>query len=136
MKMKLIVNALFGAQIALVAELIAMGEAIGLDGATLVDVLAQTPVLSPAANAAARAMLAKSDDPAFPIELVVKDFNLVQETRIRASASLPVSDAVAQVFQRAATQGLSDRNITAVSRLYSGAATRPGNQDTRERVDA
>jgi 3-hydroxyisobutyrate dehydrogenase len=64
--------------------------------------------------AAAGGMLAGAFAPAFPIDLVVKDFGLATGT----GADLPVTGAVGAVFQQAALAGWADDNITAVARRY------------------
>ncbi|MFX8565876.1 NAD-binding protein, partial [Acinetobacter baumannii] len=70
---KLMVNALFGIQLAAIGELIGLAKKIGLAAAKAVEILGATPVCSPAAKLAAGAMLAGNFAPMFPIELVEKD---------------------------------------------------------------
>jgi 3-hydroxyisobutyrate dehydrogenase len=111
---KLMVNSLFGAQLAVIAELVGMAGVIGLDPARAVGIICATPVASPAVKAAAAAMLAGNFAPAFPIDLVAKDFGLILGT----SANLPVSSAAAQVFQAAVAEGMAGDNITGVVQRY------------------
>ena len=85
---KLMVNALFGAQLAMLAELLGFARKAGIDAQTAVALIGATPVCSPAAGLAASAMLARSWAPAFPIDLVAKDFEL-----LRASAAANGCDA-------------------------------------------
>jgi 3-hydroxyisobutyrate dehydrogenase len=111
---KLIANALFAAQVALVAELLGRMDGAGLDRAAAIDLLALTPQLSPAAQGAARLMLAGADAPMFPIELVVKDLGYALAA---AGSSAPLLAAVGQRFEDAAHSGLGAANITAIYRL-------------------
>ena len=74
---KLMVNALFGTQLALVGELIGFAAKSGVDPVRAVEILGATPVVSPAAKLAAGAMLAGQFAPAFPIDLVAKDYGLL-----------------------------------------------------------
>lgn len=110
---KLLVNTLFGVQVAALAELIDLARAMGLDPGAAFAALGETPVASPAAKGAIGLMLAGRDDPLFPIDLVDKDLGYA----MAAGASGPIVAAVAAVFARAKASGLGDRNITAVHRL-------------------
>lgn len=112
--LKLVVNALFAAQLATIAELLGLAQATGLDPARAVGILTQTPVASPALAGAAQAMLAGRFAPAFPIDLVVKDLGLA----LGAGRDLPVTGAVAEVYREAAREGLGEENITAVVQRY------------------
>lgn len=114
---KLLVNALFGAQLAAMAELLGLAARLDLDPARAAEILAATPVCSPAAAAAAQAMLARRFAPAFPIDLVVKDFGLIDEAAAAVGAEVPISAAAGAVYRRAAELGWAGENITAVARL-------------------
>lgn len=122
---KLMVNSLFGAQVAVIAELIGLAERVGLDPARAVAIIGETPVASPAVKAAASAMLAGSFAPSFPIDLVQKDFGLAQTAAQGADALVPVIDAVEAVFAAAKSEGLGDLNITGVVRRYKSNGGSP-----------
>lgn len=111
---KLVVNALLASELAAMAELLGLSGRLGVDPARAVDILAATPVASPALVAAAGAMLAGRHSPAFPVDLVIKDLGLALD----GGAELPVTAAVAAVFAQAAREGLGQENITAVSLRY------------------
>ena len=113
--MKLVVNGLFGIQVAALAELLAAARAMGLDPARAAAVLGETPTLSPAAKNAAQGMLARAFAPAFPVELVEKDFGYLTAA---ATAGAPLAEATREVMRRAAAAGLARENLTAVAKLY------------------
>lgn len=113
---KLAVNALFGIQLAAVAELIGLLRRSGLDAGRAVAIIGATPVCSPAAKGAAAAMLAEAYAPLFPIELVEKDFSYALAT---GATSLPLVEAGRGVFARAIAQGFGGDNISGVARLYA-----------------
>lgn len=115
---KLMVNALFGIQLASLAELIGFARRTGIDPGRAMEILAATPVCSPAAGAAAAAMLAGRFAPAFPIELAAKDFALVEQSAQAVGAALPVADAARVVYQACIAQGHGADNITGVVQLY------------------
>jgi len=116
---KLMVNALFGTQLAVVAELIGLADKTGMDVGRALEIVRATPVCSAAVGVASKAMLEGQFAPAFPIDLVAKDFRLVQLTARALGASLPVSDATGTVYGDAVTANYGEDNITGVVRLYS-----------------
>lgn len=117
---KLMVNALFGVQVAVLAELIGLARASGIDAAKAVEILGATPVASPAAKAAAGAMLADNFTPAFPIDLVAKDFGLIDASTPTVAVETPVSDASGAVYRRGVSAGFGADNITGIVQLYRG----------------
>ncbi len=116
--LKLMVNALFGAQLAQMAELIGFAAKAGIDAAKAVEIIGATPVCSPAAKLSAQAMLAAAFAPAFPIDLVAKDFGLVDRSAAEVSADLPVSRAAGTVFAEGVARGFGGDNITGIAQLY------------------
>jgi 3-hydroxyisobutyrate dehydrogenase len=72
--MKLAVNALFGIQVAALAETIGLLTRSGIPAETAISLLGELPILSPAARLAGNLMLTGNHAPLFPINLVEKDF--------------------------------------------------------------
>ncbi len=117
---KLAVNALFGAQVAVLAEMFGLLTTSGVDPARAVEILSATPVASPAARGAAASMLSRSFAPMFPVSLVENDFAYIQAA---ATQGTPIADAARVVMQRAITAGQGDDNLTGIVRLYQPDAT-------------
>jgi len=115
---KLAVNALFGIQLATIAELIGLIKANGLDTGHAVEILTSTPVCSPAVKVAASAMLAGDYSPMFPISLVEKDLSYVVAPIRGSELVMPMTQAAWHVFQHAIEKGLADDNITGIAQLY------------------
>jgi len=115
---KLMVNALLGTQLAVMAELLNFAERAGMEPSDALEMIATTPVCSPAAKVSATAMLNKQFTPAFPIELVLKDFELISTSAQKVIASAPLCTQVKSIFQQAVDAGFATDNITAVARLY------------------
>ncbi len=114
---KLAVNALFGIQIGALGELIEIIRRQGFDPGRAVEIIAATPVCSPAAGAAAGAMLGDAFPPMFPVELAEKDFGYIQAAAGSTEAA-PLTAAARTVFLRAMLDGYGQDNITSVVRLY------------------
>lgn len=115
---KLMVNALFGIQVAAVAELLGMAQRSGIDASKALDILGSTPVASPAAKLAGQGMLARNFAPMFPVELVEKDFGYAIDAASDVHTVMPVTQSTLAVLRHALAQGLGDKNLTAVAQLY------------------
>jgi 3-hydroxyisobutyrate dehydrogenase len=115
---KLMVNALFGIQLASVAELIGVAAKSGIDPTRAVEIIGATPVCSPAAKLAASAMLAENYAPMFPIELVAKDFSYAAETAKIAGSDTPLAFATQAIYAKAISAGHGKDNITGIVKLY------------------
>jgi 3-hydroxyisobutyrate dehydrogenase len=116
--LKLVVNALFGTQVAALAELLALLRRSGGDLAALGDVVSSLPVTSPAAKGALALMLQQLDSPLFPIDLVEKDFAYTLAHADTVCSELPLTRAAHGQFAKAKAEGLEGSNITALARLY------------------
>jgi 3-hydroxyisobutyrate dehydrogenase len=115
---KLFVNALFGLQVAGLAELLGMLRNAGLDPIKALEIVSSTPVASPAAKVAGSAMLAGNFAPMFPIILVKKDFEYFLQTAAQVQSRTPVIDAVSEVLAKATQEGIGESNITGLAKLY------------------
>lgn len=118
---KLMVNALFGAQLGVLAELIGFAARAGIAPSTAVDILGTTPVCSPVAKVSAAAMVAGQWAPAFPIDLVAKDFALLGRSAADCGASVPLSTRTGEVYAEGIERGFGDDNITGIVQLYRDA---------------
>ncbi len=115
---KLALNALFGIQVAAMAEQIGALARAGLDLPRALDAMIATSVCSPAAKAAAASMLASAFAPQFPVSLAEKDLGYALAQAGSHDVAAPMTLAARAVFAAAATAGFGDDNLTAVARLY------------------
>ncbi len=115
---KLCVNALFGIQTAALAEVLGLATRSGMELQSILDVLEQLPITSPAMKGMGRLMANRSFAPQFPIDLVDKDFGYVLSSAHAAGASVPVADAVWRVFHDAVRAGHGGDNISGIAKLY------------------
>lgn len=113
--LKLAVNALFGTQVAAMAEVLAQLRAAGLDAPRALDALRAMPVTSPAAAGAAALMLAADYRPQAPVDLIAKDLGYALAS---SAQPLPLTQAVAERFAAARRAGYGGDNLVAVARLY------------------
>ncbi|MEO1210275.1 MAG: NAD(P)-dependent oxidoreductase [Cyanobacteria bacterium J06638_20] len=118
MAMKLAVNALFGIQVAAVAEILSLLTHLGLSLATAMDCLGELPVTSAAAKGAGTLMAKGMYAPMFPIELVAKDFGYVTQTAATVNTSTPMTTAALEVYKQAIVQGFGEDNITGIAQMF------------------
>ena len=131
MALKLAVNALFGIQVAAIAELLSALSQQGIAPSQAMDLLSQIPVMSPAAIGAGGAIAAQRYAPLFPINLVEKDFRYAQQllksertvepeqTTESKSQKMPITSAAHQLYQLALEKGYGSDNITGIAQLFS-----------------
>jgi 3-hydroxyisobutyrate dehydrogenase len=115
---KLMVNTMFGLQLAGLAELLGMAREAGLDLSKALEIFSATPVASPAAKVAGSAMLAGNFAPMFPLNLVEKDFAYVLQMASQVNSSVPLAKAVHQVLTGAIEKDLGELNITGLATIY------------------
>jgi 3-hydroxyisobutyrate dehydrogenase-like beta-hydroxyacid dehydrogenase len=113
-RLKLLVNAAFATQVALMAELLGAAAATGADPAAIHALLAAMPVTSPAAAAAGALMVAGDHAPRFPVDLVAKDLRYAS-----GLGDTPLVRAALERYERASEAGHGGENLTAVHRLYA-----------------
>jgi 3-hydroxyisobutyrate dehydrogenase len=118
MAMKLAVNALFGIQVAALAEMVGMLTKNGMTREKALECLGELPVLSLAAKNAGNLMLVDNHAPMFPIALVEKDFRYIARAAQVVDASTPSATAIQAIYQDAIASGYGSENITGVARLF------------------
>lgn len=118
MVMKLAVNALFGIQVATLAEVLGLLSKDGISLEKAMECLVDLPVLSPAAKGAGSLMVSQNHAPLFPIDLVEKDFRYVTQTAQTLEATIPATAAVMDIYRTAIAQGHGNENITGVVQLF------------------
>jgi 3-hydroxyisobutyrate dehydrogenase len=115
---KLMVNALFASQVAVLGELLGLAGKLGVAPQRALEVIAATPSLSPAAKGAGMGMLARNFAPMFPVDLLRKDMGYTLQEAEGSGSALPMVGTVARVLDAAAEAGWGDRNLTVLAQLY------------------
>jgi len=112
--MKLVVNSTLGALMTGLGEALALGDALGLDTATVLDVLADSPIGVPAKGKRSMIESGRFDPANFKVALARKDLTLVTEAAEKAGLELKVAAAAREWFEQADDDGLSDLDYAAV----------------------
>ena len=118
MTIKLAVNSLFAIQVAAMGELISIMRQSGLEPSQALEIVASTPVCSPAAVMAVKAMSQEKFAPLFPIALVNKDLNYAIATAKENQTGLPLIEATQKLYAEAIERGYGEDNITGIVQIY------------------
>lgn len=115
--MKIVVNLLLGVGMQAIAEALTLGERAGLDRNVLIDVLARSPVIAPVFKSKLENARKDEYPTAFPIELMLKDLNLIFRRSTQLNVPLPVTAAAQQVFIEQAGEGKDQDYSTVVAHM-------------------
>jgi len=96
------------------AETLAFARQLGVDPATIVDLLESTPLGSPYAVQKARTMLAGDFTPAFALKHALKDADLAAQAARESGTELTLTDALLPRWRRAAASGHADDDLAAI----------------------
>ena len=95
--MKLCANTLLGLGVQALAEAIALGVKGGLQRERLLQVLGETAVVSPSQKSKLENARTNEYPAAFPLRLMVKDFDLIMQTAAELSVQMPATAAAVTV---------------------------------------
>ncbi|NSW58265.1 MAG: NAD(P)-dependent oxidoreductase [Armatimonadetes bacterium] len=115
---KLIVNLVMGLNRAALAEGLAFGLGAGLDGQTLLEVLAESAAYSRVLDMKGRRMVEGNYAPASRIVQHAKDVRLILDEGERAGVDLPLERVHAQLLESLIARGLGDLDNAALIEAY------------------
>jgi 3-hydroxyisobutyrate dehydrogenase len=113
-RMKLVNNLMAGAQAAVLAEALAMTEAVGLDRDAALTILVNGAPGSPLVKTVGPRMLARDYDVNFHLSLMRKDLSYAVDEAARHGVTLQTVAAARDLFAQAVSAGLGDEDFAAV----------------------
>jgi 3-hydroxyisobutyrate dehydrogenase-like beta-hydroxyacid dehydrogenase len=123
--MKLAINSLLAATAEMLAELVTLCEASGIDRSVLLDVVSGSAIGSPFVNYKTEALVGRRYDATFTTAMLVKDLQLTQSVAAAESVPMPVTDLVAQLAVASCERGLADLDFLALLPHLQALAGRP-----------
>jgi len=126
---KLVHNLILGLHRAVLAEGLALAEAMGLDAASLLDVLRRTPASSAVMTTKGPKMLSRDFAPQATVRQHLKDVRLIIETAARAGADVPLSRLHQELLERAIALGYSEADNSAIVMALLPNPTGDGGRD-------
>lgn len=113
-KCKIVVNAWIVGVVGVLAETIALAEALHVDPSRFFEAVAGGPLDLPYARMKGDLMIKRSfDDPAFRLALSRKDAELILEAAASAQLELPIMEAVTERLRRVERDGHGDEDMAA-----------------------
>jgi 3-hydroxyisobutyrate dehydrogenase-like beta-hydroxyacid dehydrogenase len=111
--LKLVVNSTLGALMTALGEALVLGDALGLEQGTVLDVLADSPIGVPVRRK--REAIESGSYPAtFKLSLARKDLDMVNRAASESSLQLRLTRAASSWFAEAESAGLQDLDYSAV----------------------
>ena len=123
--LKLALNLIIAGTAELMAEAIVLGEASGLDRATVLEVMGQSAVGSPFVKYKTGGLLANDYNATFTAEMMHKDLTLALEAGEGVGVPLPVTAAVRSLIQETIAAGHGDLDLMVLLPRLERAAGRP-----------
>lgn len=114
--LKMLVNAMLGESMLIFAETLHLGEKMGFQKDFLLDTLPNLPVIAPFTKAKAELIRNENFEPQFPLEWMLKDFNLVLKTAGENDAKLQLAGLAKDIFNEASEKGLGRQDFSAIYR--------------------
>ncbi|HUX12258.1 MAG TPA: NAD(P)-dependent oxidoreductase [Spirochaetia bacterium] len=116
--MKMVINLMLANAMASYGEALALGKALGIPADRTADALVGGPVCAPFL-AAKRPKVENGDyDAEFPLRLMRKDLHLAALEAFEHGISLPVTNAVKELYGMAVQRGWSDEDFAAVCKVF------------------
>jgi glyoxylate/succinic semialdehyde reductase len=116
--MKLVVNMIMGSMMASFSEGLVLGKKVGLDPATIVEVVGQGAIAAPMFAMKGPSMVKGSYPPAFPLKHQQKDLRLALAMAEDVAQPTPVAASVNDIYKRAKAEGLGDQDFSAIIEAY------------------
>ena len=117
-KMKLINNLTLGSFMATLAEATAFGEQVGIDRATVLDILNVGGGQSLVLNAKKAKLLAEDFSPHFTNGLIYKDLHCLQDLAYEQQRPLFTGAVTKELFARAIAEGMNELDFSSVYKLF------------------
>ena len=111
---KLAVNSMLAANAQMMAEVVTLCEACGIDRTVLLEVLGGSAAGSPFVKYKTDALLARAYDATFTTAMLLKDLRLAQNLAAETSVHLPVTRLVTELAVATCDEGMGDLDFLAL----------------------
>lgn len=118
--MKLVVNLMLAEAMAAFSEAVSLGEALGFDKETVVNMLLNTPTAAPFLQGKKDYIIHNRFPAEFPLEHMHKDLHLVAQSAYERGTTLPLANLAKELYGLAKQYGWGQDDFSAVYRLLSG----------------
>lgn len=119
-KMKLINNLTLGSFMATIAEAVCLGEEVGIEKKTVLDILSVGGGDSLVLNAKKEKLLNEDFSTHFSSALIYKDLHFLQDLAYELKKSLFTGSVVKELFAKTFDAGISNQDFSAIYKLLKG----------------
>lgn len=112
--LKMLVNAMLGESMLIFSETLLMGEKLGFPKDFLLDTLPNLPVIAPFTKAKAELIRDENFEAQFPLEWMLKDFNLALKTAEENNTELRMASLARDIYNTADEKGGSREDFSAI----------------------
>lgn len=113
-KMKMVINLMLAQSMVALSEAVSLGVSSGLDESQIVNILSESPVVSPFLKLKKVKLESKINDPEFSLKWAHKDLHLVLQTAYENNISLPITAITKEVYGMAKQDGKGEEDISAI----------------------
>ncbi|KPC97340.1 2-(hydroxymethyl)glutarate dehydrogenase [Geobacillus sp. BCO2] len=124
--MKLVVNLMLAEAMAAFSEAVSLGEALGFDKETVVNMLLNTPTAAPFLQGKKDYIIHNRFPAEFPLEHMHKDLHLVAQSAYERGITLPLANLAKELYGLAKQYSWGQDDFSAVYRLLSVKNDRQG----------
>jgi 3-hydroxyisobutyrate dehydrogenase len=125
MKIKLALNLLMGLEMQALAEVVRLGELLGLERSTVLEIISGSGFSAPVMTFKARRMAARRyQAPDFRLALMTKDLGLADQLAMDLGYALPMTKAAYDAHRDACDAGWSDLDCAAIAEALQGRPSR------------
>lgn len=119
--MKMVNNLLLGGAMSAFCEATVLGEALGIPGGRLFDILLASPLAAPYLTLKRSMFESGNFEAHFPLKYMHKDLQLASDTAYECGVAMPSSNATKELFALAAHYGLREEDFAAVYRYLKSS---------------
>ena len=112
--MKMLINLLLAQSVGIFAETAALGQAMGFELDTLLNLLPNLPVVAPVIGAVKPKLAGEDRSVNFPLQWMQKDVHLATLSGYELGVPMPSANAIKEVYAQAKAAGYAENDFTSV----------------------
>ena len=112
--MKMLINLLLAQSVGIFAETAALGQAMGFELETLLNLLPNLPVVAPVIGAVKPKLAGEDRSVNFPLQWMQKDVHLATLSGYELGVPMPSANAIKEVYAQAKANGYAEADFTSV----------------------
>lgn len=121
--LKIVVNYLLASAMASFAEGLVLGESLGIERETLLNVLIGGPVVAPFVAGKRHKIESGEYEPEFPLQWMQKDVQLATQTAYETGVAMPIANVTKEFYQLAMRHGWQENDFSAIYQFLAETRT-------------